>query len=343
MKLLRLVSCVLALVSWTPMHGAFAQERMPELNGAVAWINSKPLTLAELRGKVVLLDIWTFTCVNWQRTLPYVNAWAAKYKDHGLVVIGVHSPEFSFERDLDNVREATGQLKVGFPVAVDSRFAIWNALRNEAWPALYFVDEKGVVRDRHYGEGDFERSERTIQRLLVEAGAKNVPMDLVRVEGTGAQAPADWAHLRTPETYTGYEKTEGFSSPGGMLRDRRRMYALPDRLGSNAWAASGEWTFGGEAARAEGANARIVYRFHARDVNLVMGAMSRGTPVAFQVRIDGQAPGAAHGSDVDASGRGMLVEKRLYQLIRQPGGIEDRQFEIEFLQPGGEAYVFTFG
>lgn len=316
---------------------------MPRLEGAVAWVNSKPLTPADLSGKVVLIDFWTFTCVNWQRTLPYVNAWASRYKDSGLVVIGVHTPEFSFEGDLENVRQATAQLKVAFPVAVDSKRAIWNAFDNGAWPALYIIDAKGVVRHRHYGEGDFERSEMLIQQLLAEAGVKNVPTSLVRVQGAGAQAPADWANLHTPETYVGFQQAEGFRSPGGMIAGQKRTYDLPDRLPTNMWAASGEWTFASEAARAERPNARIVYRFHARDVNLVMGAMSRDKPVPFRVRIDGQPPGAAHGSDTDASGRGVLMEKRLYQVVRQPGAIDDRTFEIEFLEPGAEAYAFTFG
>ena len=316
---------------------------MPQLDGAVAWVNSKPLTLADLRGKVVLVDFWTFTCVNWQRTLPHVSAWASKYKDLGLVVVGVHTPEFSFEGDLDNVRQATTQLQVAFPVAVDSRRAIWRAFDNAAWPAVYIIDAKGVVRHRHYGEGDFERSERMIQQLLAEAGVKDVPTSLVRVEGSGAQAPADWANLRTPETYVGYQQAEGFRSPGGMVPDLKRTYDLPDRLPTNMWAASGDWTITSEMARSERPNARIAYRFHARDVNLVMGAMSRDRPVPFRVRIDGQPPGAAHGSDTDASGRGVLVEKRLYQVVRQPGAIDDRTFEIEFLEPGAEAYAFTFG
>jgi len=316
---------------------------MPRLDGAVAWVNSKPLTPAELRGKVVLIDFWTFTCVNWQRTLPYVNAWASKYQDQGLVVIGVHTPEFSFEGDLENVRQATAQLKVAFPVAVDSKRAIWNAFENAAWPALYLIDAQGLIRHRHYGEGDFERSEKMIQQLLAESGVKNVPTSLVRVEGAGAQAPADWVNLRTPETYVGYQQAEGFRSPGGMVSDLKRRYVLPDRLPTNNWAAAGEWTFASEAARTESANARIVYRFHARDVNLVMGPMSRDKPVPFRVRIDGQPPGAAHGSDTDAAGAGVLIEKRLYQLIRQPGAIDDRDFEIEFSEPGAQAYAFTFG
>jgi thiol-disulfide isomerase/thioredoxin len=315
----------------------------PDFGGAVAWLNSNPLTAMELRGKVVLVQFWTFTCVNWQRTLPYVNAWSAKYKDQGLVVIGVHTPEFSFEHDLANVREATAQLQIGYPVAVDSRQAIWTAFRNGAWPALYLVDAKGMVRFQHDGEGEYEQTEKRIQQLLAEAGARDVPAGLVRVEPRGSQAAADWATLRSPETYTGYQKAERFRSPGDIAADRKRAYELPRRLPDNAWAAGGDWTFASEAARSEAANARIAYRFHARDVNVVMGAAQREQPVPFRVRIDGQPPGAAHGSDTDAGGRGVMAEKRLYQLVRQPGPIAARQVEIEFLQPGAEVYAFTFG
>ena len=339
------------VAGWSPAR-SFAQERrspdgsgrpMPDLEGAVAWLNSEPLRAQALRGQVVLVQFWTFTCVNWQRTLPYVNAWWEKYKDRGLVVIGVHTPEFSFERDVANVREQAGQLRIGFPVAVDSNQAIWGAFRNAAWPALYLVDAKGVIRHRHDGEGEYESAERWIQQLLAEAGAKDVPAGVVRVEARGSQAPADWAQLRTPETYTGYGKAERFRSPGGMIADRKRAYELPRRLPDISWAAAGEWVFASEAARSEGRNARIVSRFRARDVNLVMGAMQRDRPVPFRVRIDGRAPGEAHGSDADAGGLGLMAERRLYQLVRQSGAIRDRDFEIEFLEPGAEVYVFTFG
>ena len=330
-------------IAQAPWNLFASQRTMPELGGAVAWLNSQPLRREDLSGKVVLVQFWTFTCVNWLRTLPYVNAWASKYKDAGLVVIGVHTPEFSFEREVANVRQATGQLQIGYPVAVDSEWAIWNAFRNGAWPALYLADAKGAVRHRHDGEGDYDRTEQSIQRLLSDAGAKAVPTGLVRVEGKGIQAAADWANLGSPETYTGHQKAERFKSPGGMVADRRHAYQLPRGLADNAWASSGEWTFGSEAARSEGPNGRIAYRFRARDVNLVMGAMQPEKPLPFRIRIDGQPPGASHGSDIDAAGRGLLAERRLYQLVRQTRTGGARDFEIEFVEPGAEVYAFTFG
>jgi thiol-disulfide isomerase/thioredoxin len=320
-----------------------SRQQMPELAGALAWLNSRPLRRQELQGKVVLVQFGTFTCVNWQRTLPYVNAWSAKYGDAGLVTIGVHTPEFSFEGDVENVRAAIARLQLPFPIAVDSHRAIWNAFRNGAWPALYLFDATGTVRHRHDGEGEYERSEKWIQRLLPDAGAKNVPAGLVRVEGRGAQAPADWARLRSPETYTGHQKAERFRSPGGIVADRKRRYELPAHLADNTWAGAGEWTFGSEAARSEGPGARIACRFHARDVNLVMGALRSERPLPFRVRIDGQPPGPAHGSDTDPAGRGVMAERRLYQLVRQTGPIGSRLFEIEFLDAGAEVYAFTFG
>ena len=320
-----------------------AEAPMPPLDGAVEWLNSKPLTPANLRGKVVLVDFWTYTCINWQRTLPHVRAWAEKYRDKGLVVIGVHTPEFSFEHEVDNVRRAVVELKVGYPVAVDSHYAIWRAFDNQYWPALYLIDAKGMVRYMHFGEGDFERSERAIQKLLAEAGARDVATDLVQVEGAGGQAQADWANLRSPETYIGHEKADSFASPGGATRGRPHAYAVPDGLALNSWALAGEWTIEQESARLERPNGRIAHRFHARDVNLVMGPAVRGKSVPFRVLLDGRPPGPAHGADVDAEGRGVLTEERLYQLIRQPGPIGDRRFEIEFLEPGAEAYSFTFG
>lgn len=316
---------------------------MPALDGAVTWLNSKPLTAAGLRGKVVLVDFWTYSCINWHRTLPHVRAWAGKYADQGLVVIGVHSPEFAFEKDLEKVREATSQLKVDYPVAVDSNMAIWRAFGNAYWPALYFVDAKGMIRHTHFGEGEYERSEGVIQQLLIEAGAQGVSRDLVRVEGTGSHAQPDWRNLRSPEAYIGYARAGGFASPGGFARDRSRAYALPDRLQLNAWALAGDWAVGPEAATLTGAAGRMVHRFHARDLHLVMGPAARARPVPFRILVDGKPPGTAHGADVDAEGRGTLVEHRLYQLVRQPGPVADRHFEIEFLAAGAEAYAFTFG
>jgi thiol-disulfide isomerase/thioredoxin len=316
---------------------------MPDFSGAVAWLNSAPLRAEDLRGKVVLVQFWTFTCVNWLRTFPALQAWAAKYRDAGLVVVGVHTPEFSFERDLANVREAAAQLQVTHPVAVDSRQAVWAAWRNNAWPALYLVDAMGAIRHRHDGEGEYEATEQWIQKLLAQAGARDVPGGLVKVQGKGTQAAANWATLRSPETYTGHGKAERFASPGGISPDRRRVYERPGRLGGNAWAVSGDWTIGEEAARCEAPAARLAYRFQARDVNLVLGATRREQPVPIRVRIDGQPPGADHGSDTDAGGRAVVAERRLYQLVRQAGAVRDREVEIEFLAPGAEVYAFTFG
>jgi thiol-disulfide isomerase/thioredoxin len=322
---------------------ASSAEGLGALGSATAWINSPPLTAADLRGRVVLVDIWTYTCVNWLRTLPYVRAWAAKYKDAGLVVVGVHSPEFPFEKDVENVRRAVKAMQIVYPVAVDSEHAIWRAFDNDAWPALYLVDANGKVRWRHLGEGAYEEAERSIQRLLTDAGASRVPRDLVSVVGRGVEAAADWATLSSPETYVRHRDIERFASPGGPVLDERRAYAAPERLALNEWALAGAWTLESGAASSHQANGRIVYRFHARDVNLVLGPAARGTSVRFRVLVDGRAPGRAHGSDVDEQGLGTVTDQRVYQLIRQPGEIADRQFEIEFLDPGVEAFVFTFG
>lgn len=320
-----------------------AGEGLAALRSATAWINSAPLTAEGLRGKVVLVDIWTYTCINWLRTEPYVRAWAEKYKDHGLVVIGVHSPEFEFEKDLDNVRRAASAMNIRYPVAVDNEHTIWAAFDNQYWPALYFVDARGRIREHQFGEGEYEQSEKWIQQLLAEAGNRNVPGGVVSAEGSGVEAAADWGDLKSPENYVGYERAAGFASPGGAVSDRRHVYAAPARLALNQWALSGDWSMGGQAVTANTASARIVYRFHARDLHLVMGPASRGATVRFRVRIDGHAPGAAHGADVDADGNGTITGQRLYQLIRQSGSIEDRQFEIEFLDSGAQAFAFTFG
>jgi thiol-disulfide isomerase/thioredoxin len=316
---------------------------MPSLAGATGWLNSPPLTAAGLRGKVVLVDIWTYSCINWLRTLPYVRAWAEKYKDHGLVVIGVHAPEFSFEHNLDNVRRAAKEMSVDYPIAIDNDYAIWNALKNEYWPALYFIDAKGHIRHHQFGEGDYEQSERIIQQLLAEAGTGSAGHGLVSVRDRGIEAPADWDSLRSPENYVGYERTENFASPGDAVLDKRRVYTAPARLALNHWALSGDWTMGKQALVLSKANGRIGYRFHARDIHLVMGPAARGASVRFRVLIDGHPPGAAHGIDVDDQGSGTVTEPRLYQLVRQPKPIADRQFEIEFLDPGVEAFAFTFG
>jgi thiol-disulfide isomerase/thioredoxin len=316
---------------------------LASLRTATEWLNSPPLTAGGLRGKVVLIDFWTYTCINWLRTLPYVRAWAEKYKDRGLVVIGVHSPEFSFEKNVDNVRRAAKEMKVDYPVAIDSEHAIWRAFNNAYWPALYFVDTKGQVRHHHFGEGEYEQSEKMIQRLLAEAGVGGIGHELVSVDGRGAEAAADWTSLKSPENYVGYERTENFASPGGAVLDKRRVYVAPAQLRLNQWALSGDWTMGREATRLNGPNGRIAYRFHARDLHLVMGPAARGTSARFRVLIDGQPPGVAHGIDVDDQGNGTVAEQRLYQLIRLPKPIADRQFEIEFLDSGAEAFAFTFG
>jgi thiol-disulfide isomerase/thioredoxin len=329
---------------------ALAEEKLPikgdlpSFGGATAWLNSPPLTETNLRGKVVLVDFWTYTCINWLRTLPYVRAWAEKYKDQGLVVIGVHSPEFEFEQDLDNVRRAVKDMNVGYPVAVDSRHAIWRAFNNQYWPALYFIDAKGRIRHHHFGEGEYARSEMILQQLLAEAGVAGVDRALVAIDSRGAEVAADWSSLKSPENYLGYERTENFASPGGAgLGKRHRVYDAPARLDLNQWALSGDWTVGRQAIVLNKANGRIAYRFHARDLHLVMGPAARGTAVRFRVLIDGKQPGAAHGIDVDHQGNGTVTEQRLYQLIRQPNPITDRQFEIEFLDPDVHAFAFTFG
>ena len=319
------------------------QGELPSFGGASGWLNSQPLTKDGLRGKVVLVDFWTYTCINWLRALPYVRAWAGKYKEQGLVVIGVHTPEFRFEKDLDNVRRAVKDRKIDFPVAMDNDYAIWRAFDNHYWPALYVIDAQGRIRHHQFGEGGYERSERIIQQLLGEAGISGIGDQLAAVDARGIEAEADWADLKSPENYLGHERTENFVSPGRAVLDKPRVYAAPARLKLNDWALSGDWTVKRDGVALNKANGRIAYRFHARDLHLVMGPAARGTSVRFRVFIDGQAPGAAHGSDVDDQGHGTVTQQRLYQLIRQPGHIADRQFEIEFLDAGVEAFAFTFG
>jgi thiol-disulfide isomerase/thioredoxin len=318
--------------------------RMPSLAGATQWLNSPPLTADGLRGSVVLVDFWTYTCINWLRTLPYIRAWAEKYQDHGLVVIGVHTPEFDVEHDLDNVRRAVKDLRVDYPVAVDNDYAIWSAFDNHYWPALYFVDAQGQIRHHRFGEGDYEESEMILQQLLAETGISGgVGHDLVSVDARGVEAAADWDSLRSPENYLGYERTEYFASSNGAVLDTPHVYAAPARLPLNHWALAGDWTLQRQAILLNQAEGRITYRFHARDLHLVMGPVARETPVRFRVRIDGQPPGAGHGTDVDDQGDGTLTDPRLYQLVRQPGPVSERTFEITFLDPGVQAYAFTFG
>jgi thiol-disulfide isomerase/thioredoxin len=316
---------------------------LPSLGSATEWLNSQPLTPAGLRGKVVLIDFWTYTCINWLRSLPYVRAWAEKYKDQGLVVIGVHAPEFAFEKNVDNVRRAAKDMRVDYPIAIDNDHAIWRAFENKYWPALYFVDVQGHIRHHQFGEGEYEQSEMIIQQLLADAGNSSIGHELVSVDARGAEAAADWSSLKSPENYLGYERTENFASPGGAVLDKRRDYAAPARLRLNHWVLSGDWTVESQATVLIKANGRIAYRFHARDLHLVMGPATRGTSVRFRVLIDGESPGAAHGIDVDDQGNGTVTEQRLYQLIRQPEPIADRHFEIEYLESGVEAYCFTFG
>jgi thiol-disulfide isomerase/thioredoxin len=315
--------------------------RLPAFDGATEWLNSQPLTPAELRGKVVLVNFWTYTCINWLRQLPYVRAWAGKYSGHGLVVIGVHTPEFGFEHDLGNVRRAVQDMRVDYPVAIDNDYAVWGAFDNHYWPALYFADAEGRIRHHHFGEGEYRQSEMVIQQLLDEAGSAGAGHEVVSVEARGAEAPADWATLRSPETYTGYERGENFASPDGAVPGKRHAYQVPAELRLNQWALSGDWTVDEQAATLNEAGGQLAYRFHARDLNLVMGPPD--APVRFRVLIDGQPPGAAHGADVDDQGHGTATWRRLHQLIRQPGPIADRTFEITFLDAGVQACAFTFG
>jgi thiol-disulfide isomerase/thioredoxin len=309
---------------------------MPSLGGAAEWLNSEPLDPAGLRGHVVLVDFWTLTCINWLRQEPYVRAWSRAYRNDGLVVIGVHTPEFSFEHEIHRVRQATTERGIDYPVAVDNDYEIWTAFANHYWPALYFVDADGIIRDHHFGEGRYEQSERVIQRLLgVERG-------LVSVEGLGVEAAADWDHLRTPETYLGYGRGERFASPDGAAYDERRAYQLPDRLRVGQWALAGEWRIGRENVVLDQAGGSIAYRFHARDAHLVLSPAAR-EPTPFRVLLDGEAPGPSHGVDVDEDGNGLLRDGRLYQLVRQHDTVHEHTLQITFLEPGAEAYVFTFG
>jgi len=311
-------------------------------DSADEWLNSRPLTSSDLRGHVVLVQFWTYTCINWLRTLAHFRAWYKRYGRHGLTVVGVHTPEFGFERDVDNVRRATKQLNVEYPVVIDSDYAIWTAFENHYWPALYFIGSNGHERGHHFGEEDYERSERMIQRLLEEAGTHDVPGDLVSVDATAFEVAADWESLWTPETYVGYERTSKFASPGGLIGSRN-VYAAPPRLELNEWALDGDWTVDRHAAVLNAPGGRILFMFHARDVHLVMAPPKAGLSVPFRVRLDGQPPGADHGIDVDERGDGTLTEPRLHQLIRQGGPVASRTLQIEFLEHGVGAYAFTFG
>jgi thiol-disulfide isomerase/thioredoxin len=315
-----------------PIEGELAS-----LDGATGWLNSQPLSTESLRGKVVLVDFWTYTCINWLRTLSYIRAWAETYEQHGLVVIGVHTPEFPFEEDVDNVREAVKEMAVEYPVALDSDYEIWRAFDNHYWPAAYVADAEGRIRHHRFGEGGYDELERIIQRLL------GVDGDLVSVSPHGFEAQADWANLGSPETYLGYEQAQNFASPAGASPGEGYRYVAPDRLKLNHWALAGDWTLEKRASVLNQADGRISLRFHARDVHLVMGPRERGTSVPFRVLLDGDTPGSTHGVDIDEDGHGAVAQQRLHQLIRQEGPIDDRTLEITFLAPGAEAYAFTFG
>ncbi|RAN93882.1 Protein DipZ [Micromonospora saelicesensis] len=309
---------------------------LPPLNGAAEWLNSEPLGPADLGGRVVLVNFWTLTCINWLRQEPYVRAWSQAYRDDGLVVIGVHTPEFAFEHDVDWVRRAVAARSIDYPVAVDNDYTIWSAFDNHYWPALYFVGTDGVIRDEHFGEGRYEESERVLQQLL---GIEREP---VPVNGLGPEAEADWTNLRTPETYLGFSRGEHFASPNGPALDERRAYQVPESLGLNQWALAGEWTIGSENVVLDKAGGGIAFRFHARDAHLVL-APAAGASIPFRVLLDGDAPGPSHGVDVDEDGNGVLQDGRLYQLVRQDGAVRERTLEITFGEPGAEAYAFTFG
>ena len=335
-----------AMMKAAPSAGAAenlpVEGMLPPLLGAVQWLNSPPLTAESLKGKVVLVDFWTYSCINCLRSIPYVRAWAEKYKDQGLVVIGVHAPEFPFEKNIDNVKSAVARLKIDYPVAIDNDYAIWRAFNNEYWPADYFIDAEGRIRHHYFGEGDYAESEKVIQQLLAEAGKGNLPANVVSVSATGAEAASDEADVKSPETYIGYMRAENFASPGGAVSDAAHDYSVAD-LKLNDWGLAGAWTVGAQYATLDKKDGAISYRFHARDLHLVLGPGADGAPVHFRVTIDGAAPGESHGADVDANGEGVVTENRLYQLVRQTGPIVDRTFTIEFLDPDVQAYAFTFG
>jgi cytochrome c biogenesis protein CcdA/thiol-disulfide isomerase/thioredoxin len=318
------------------------EDEMPPLTGAVAWLNSPPLTTEGLRGKVVLVDFWTYSCINCLRSIPYVKAWAEKYKDQGLVVIGVHAPEFAFEQKIANVKKAVADLGIDYPVAIDNDYAIWRAFGNNYWPAHYFIDAQGRIRHHHFGEGEYAESERVIQQLLAEAGKSGVSNSVVAVQATGAEAAPDMTDTQSPETYVGFARAENFVSPGGSVRNASHVYTA-GTPGLNQWGLSGDWTVNGENAELNQAGGGIVYRFHARDLHLVLGPAAEAQPIRFRVTIDGAPPGDSHGADTDADGQGVVTGQRLYQLVRQSGSVTDRTFEIRFLDPGVEAYAFTFG
>ncbi|MEV6488962.1 redoxin domain-containing protein [Actinoplanes sp. NPDC051633] len=316
---------------------------LPSFDGATGWLNTPRQAAPELAGKVVIVNFWTYTCINWLRQLPYLRAWADRYADHNLVVIGVHTPEFAFEHNPDNVLRAMHDMRIDYPVVTDNDYAVWGAFDNHYWPALYFADAQGSIRHHHFGEGEYRRSEMVIQQLLAEAGTTDHDHEPSLVEAEGVEAAADWAGLRSPENYTGYARTANFASPGGFRPGRPHRYDAPAGLRLNHWALAGEWTMQEQAVRLGTAGGRIACRFQARDLHLVMGPAVPGRPTPFQVLLDGRPPGPDHGIDVDGHGSGTLAEQRLYQLVRQHGTVTERTFEIIFSDPGAEAYAFTFG
>lgn len=318
------------------------QGRFPSLDGASGWLNSPPLTPTGLSGRAVVVNFCTYTCINWLRTLPYVRAWAERYRDDGLVMIGAHTPEFSFEHDVENVRDMLAAMRVDWPIAVDNDYSVWNAFANHYWPALYFIDAGGRIRHHRFGEGDYEASEHVIQELLREGGV-DVGDDLVSITADGPEVEADWDDLESPETYLGYDRTEGFASPGGMAPKERHVYAGSRHLGPNQWALTGDWTVEADRVHLNEGNGRIDFSFHARDVHLVMGPPERGTSIPFRVTIDGEPLRDAAGSDVNPEGSGVLTQQRMYQLVRQAEPVVDRRFAIEFFDRGAEGFAFTFG
>jgi thiol-disulfide isomerase/thioredoxin len=321
-----------------PVEGHLAS-----FTAATGWLNATPLSPEALRGRIVLVNFWTYTCVNWLRTLPYVRAWAARYADAGLTVVGVHTPEFSFEHDIDNVIAAAHRLDVRYPIALDNYYGVWDAFANHFWPAVYLADGDGRIRYHHFGEGEYAATEMVIQQLLLDAGGDGIDQDLVMVEPYGLEVPADWRALQSPETYLGSRQSTGFSQERVARFDEAAVYTADARLPLNSWALSGNWTVAGNAAVANAPDGRVAFQFHARDLNLVMGPASRGAAIPFRVFLDGQPTAGAYGVDVPADGRGIVAEQRTYQLIRQPGVIASRRFEIEFGDAGVEVYCFTFG
>jgi thiol-disulfide isomerase/thioredoxin len=325
------------------VHKRLTQKINPSFDGATDWLNSQPLNLADLRGKVVLIDFWTYTCINWRRTLPYVREWAKKYKQQGLVVISVHTPEFSFEQKLENISRSIKEMNITYPVAVDNNYDVWRSFQNHYWPARYLIDAKGKIRFQKFGEGDYRESELQIQELLKEASGKNISDQILDLQPNGFETAADWKNLRSPENYLGHDRTEGFASPEKLFVDKRLVYSTPKQLKLNQWAVSGEWMIGNDRIMLSRGHGKITYRFHARDLNLIMGPTTEGATIKFRVLIDGASPGASHGLDIDSEGNGTLSDQRMYQLIRQEGTVIDREFQIEFLDPAAEAYNFTFG